>query len=65
MLQSALRRRSLGLLSQRGAPAAAFGSKGGSISVDLSKAFDTHSEYCTGLVGLVGVVGWMNRTGLR
>lgn len=45
MLQSALRRRGLGLLGQRGMPAAAFGSKGGgSVSVDLSKAFDTHSE---------------------
>lgn len=45
MIQLVLRRRGLGLLSQRGAPAAAFGSKGGSISVDLSKAFDTHSTY--------------------
>lgn len=42
MLQSALRRRAaLGLLRQ---PAAAFGSKGGgSVTVDLSKAYDTHS----------------------
>jgi hypothetical protein len=44
MLQSVLRRRGLGLLSQRGAPTASFASKGsGSVAVDLSKAFDTHS----------------------
>lgn len=46
MLQSALRRRAgLGLLRQRGAPVAAFGSKGGgAVTVDLSNSFDTHSK---------------------
>ncbi len=52
MLQSALRRRGLGLLGRRGAPAASFASKGGSVAVDLSKAFDTHSESSSSVVGV-------------